>query len=192
LLFLIIILLYFIPAPVPVPFSQVPHTYKENPPLARWVKRQRYQYKLKVENKQSTMTDERIILLENIGFIWDSHAAAWAEKLNELKDYAQLRSDWYVTLKKNNTRASPDCWRNRQDEVPHTSYSLVRRSNYNSNVPSTYPENPQLATWVKCQRRQYKLLRDGKTSNMTLERIVELEQIGFVWEVRKTWEGGRK
>jgi hypothetical protein len=78
-------------------YSQVPHTYAENPPLARWVKRQRYQYKLKIESKQSTMTDERIIMLENIGFIWDSHAAAWEEKLMELKEYTQLRGNWCVT-----------------------------------------------------------------------------------------------
>jgi hypothetical protein len=62
------------------------------------VKRQRYQYKLKVESKQSTMTDERIKLLENIGFIWDSHAAAWAEKLHELKEYTKAKGDWYVTF----------------------------------------------------------------------------------------------
>lgn len=96
------------------------------------------------------MTDQRAKLLEDIGFIWDSHAAAWAEKLHELKDYAAARGD--------------------------------------CNVPSTYPENPQLATWVKCQRRQYKLLRDSKTSNMTVDRIVELEKLGFVWEVRKSFE----
>lgn len=131
-----------------LPCSQVPHTYKENPALARWVKRQRYQYKLKVDGKMSTMTDERITLLENIGFIWDSHAAAWAEKLYELKDFTRRRG--------------------------------------HCNVPSTFPENPQLATWVKCQRRQYKLLRDDKVSNMTVDRILELEKVGFVWEVRKT------
>jgi hypothetical protein len=116
------------------------------------VKRQRYQYKLKADGQMSTMTDERITLLENIGFIWDSHAAAWAEKLYELKDFHRERG--------------------------------------HCNVPSTYPENPQLATWVKCQRRQYKLLRDGKTSNMTMDRIVELENVGFVWEVRKSWDQG--
>ena len=80
--------------------------------IVKWIRR----YKLKMENKQSTMTDERVRLLEEIGFIWDSHAAAWAEKLHELKEYAELRGD--------------------------------------CNVPSTYPSNPQLATWVKCQRRQ--------------------------------------
>ena len=100
------------------------------------------------------MTDERVHLLEDIGFIWDSHAAAWAEKLHELKEYAEIRGD--------------------------------------CNVPSTYPASPQLATWVKCQRRQYKLLRDGKTSNMTVGRIKQLEAIGFVWEVRKSWDSTRK
>ena len=116
--------------------------------MARWVKRQRYQYKLKTEGQMSTMTDQRAKLLEDIGFIWDSHAAAWADKLHELKDYARVKG--------------------------------------NCNVPSTFPENPQLATWVKCQRRQYKLLRDKRTSNMTVDRVLQLEKIGFVWEVRKS------
>ena len=126
--------------------SCVPHTLKENPALARWVKRQRYQYKLKNEGKASTMTDERVVALENAGFVWDSHGAAWMERLNELQDY--------------------------------------RVKNEHCNVPSNFPENPQLATWVKCQRRQYKLFRGGKPSNMTLERIAELEKLDFGWELR--------
>ena len=65
----------------------VPHTYKENPALARWVKRQRYQYKLRQDGKQSTMTQERIVALEEIGFIWDSHGSAWMERWNELRDF---------------------------------------------------------------------------------------------------------
>mmetsp|Transcript_29003 Transcript_29003/g.85800 ORF Transcript_29003/g.85800 Transcript_29003/m.85800 type:complete len:117 (-) Transcript_29003:513-863(-) len=48
-------------------------------------------------------------------------------------------------------------------------------------VPSTYGVNPQLAVWVKCQRRQYKLHREGRSSGMTEERIRELERAGFVW-----------
>ena len=40
------------------------------------------------------MTDERVELLGKIGFIWDSHAAAWEEKLNELKEYAKDTGDW--------------------------------------------------------------------------------------------------
>lgn len=124
----------------------VPHTYKENLPLARWVKRQRYQYKLMMEGKSSTMTSERIQVLEGIGFIWDSQGAAWNERLLELKEF--------------------------------------RRAHRHCNVPSNFQGNPQLATWVKCQRRQYKLHKEGKTSNMTSERIQSLEDIGFEWLLR--------
>ena len=124
----------------------VPHTFSENLPLARWVKRQRYQYKLMRDGKSSTMTEERVKALEDIGFIWDSQGAAWGERLAELQQY--------------------------------------RREFGHSNVPSNFSQNPQLATWVKCQRRQYKLHQEGKPSNMTPQRIRELENLGFEWELR--------
>lgn len=62
----------------------VPHTYTENAPLAQWVKRQRYQYKLKSEGKRSTLSDERVRLLDQIGFIWNSHDVVWEERWHEL------------------------------------------------------------------------------------------------------------
>jgi hypothetical protein len=124
----------------------VPHTFDENPTLSRWVKRQRYQYKLKKESKTSTMTNARILQLEDIGFVWDSHAAAWQERRNELAFYQTEHGD--------------------------------------CNVPSNYLRNPQLATWVKCQRRQCKIFWNGKTSNMTLDRFTSLNQLGFTWELR--------
>ena len=124
----------------------VPHTFTQNLPLARWVKRQRYQYKLMQEGKASSMTPERIQTLQSIGFVWDSQAAAWSERLGELQRF----------------------------QVAHG----------HANVPSNFAPHPQLATWVKCQRRQYKLFRDGKPSNMTKERIQMLETIGFEWELR--------
>lgn len=124
----------------------VPHTHTENLPLARWVKRQRYQYKLMQEGKPSTMTEERVKALEEIGFIWDSQGAAWQERLGELTEF--------------------------------------RKSFGHTNVPSNYSENCQLATWVKCQRRQYKLYCQGKPSNMTADRVKQLENLGFEWELR--------
>lgn len=124
----------------------VPHTFNENLPLARWVKRQRYQYKLMVEGKPSTMTEERVTALQDIGFVWDSQGAAWEERLAELMDFVRIFA--------------------------------------HANVPSNYAENPQLATWVKCQRRQYKLFIENKPSNMTQERINKLESLGFEWELR--------
>jgi hypothetical protein len=52
------------------------------------------------------------------------------------------------------------------------------------NVPHNYDLNTKLPTWIKCQRRQNKLLQQGKTSNMTQERIDMLLQLGFKWGVR--------
>lgn len=126
----------------------VPHTYPSNAALARWVKRQRYQYKLLQEGKQSSMTQDRIKILQDIGFVWDSHEAAWQERLSELLEFK-------------------------------TEYG-------NCLVPSNCPERPQLATWVKCQRRQYKLYWEGRPSNMTVERIMVLEKNGFEWELRSS------
>jgi Helicase associated domain len=125
--------------------AAVPHTYPANPQLARWVKRQRRQYKLRRENRQSTMTTDRLDLLSSVGFVWDSHDVNWREKLFALENY--------------------------------------RKQFGNCNVPSNFRDK-KLATWVKCQRRQYKLYWDGKPSAMGPDRILELEKIGFEWEIR--------
>lgn len=65
----------------------VPNCHPENPALAQWTKRQRYQYKLKQDGKRSTITDERVRALDEAGFVWDSHKAVWSERLEELKEF---------------------------------------------------------------------------------------------------------
>lgn len=56
-------------------------------------------------------------------------------------------------------------------------------------VPHNYPDSPKLAEWIKFQRQQRKLFVKGKHSQLTPERVVMLEKIGFVWEARiDAWE----
>eukprot|EP00816_Leptocylindrus_hargravesii_P003045 CAMPEP_0196819734 /NCGR_PEP_ID=MMETSP1362-20130617/71927_1 /TAXON_ID=163516 /ORGANISM="Leptocylindrus danicus, Strain CCMP1856" /LENGTH=591 /DNA_ID=CAMNT_0042198315 /DNA_START=74 /DNA_END=1849 /DNA_ORIENTATION=- len=57
-------------------------------------------------------------------------------------------------------------------------------------VPSRYPDNPQLGQWVTNQRRQYKLLMQGKKSFMSQRQVHELESLGFVWSLvdQVPWE----
>mmetsp|Transcript_20077 Transcript_20077/g.32415 ORF Transcript_20077/g.32415 Transcript_20077/m.32415 type:complete len:423 (+) Transcript_20077:101-1369(+) len=74
----------------------VPHHFAENPGLAQWVKRQRYQYKLKSEGKRSTLSDERVRLLNKIGFIWNSHDAVWEERLQDLMLFKQIHGHCIV------------------------------------------------------------------------------------------------
>eukprot|EP00529_Nitzschia_sp_RCC80_P019903 CAMPEP_0113485136 /NCGR_PEP_ID=MMETSP0014_2-20120614/24327_1 /TAXON_ID=2857 /ORGANISM="Nitzschia sp." /LENGTH=430 /DNA_ID=CAMNT_0000378771 /DNA_START=97 /DNA_END=1389 /DNA_ORIENTATION=+ /assembly_acc=CAM_ASM_000159 len=66
----------------------VPHTSKEFPTLGRWVKRQRYQYKIMMDGKnESTMTPARVQVLERAGFIFDSHGSSWAQRFAELQQF---------------------------------------------------------------------------------------------------------
>jgi hypothetical protein len=48
-------------------------------------------------------------------------------------------------------------------------------------VPTSFPPNPQLAVWVKSQRRQFKLFVSGRKSSMTKERRTQLSSLGFVF-----------
>jgi len=58
-----------------------------------------------------------------------------------------------------------------------------------TNVPQRYAKNKPLGLWVKRQRCQYKLVKEGKPSPLTKERIVLLNKLGFVWEVYDSvWE----
>jgi hypothetical protein len=66
----------------------VPHNWEHNKEMAQWVKRQRYQFKLRCQGQRNMLTDERLRALEEIGFIWSSHYANWDEKFQELKEFS--------------------------------------------------------------------------------------------------------
>ena len=67
----------------------VPLTWPKNPSLSHWIKRQRHQHRLKKEQKHHTLTEERLEKLMSIGFVWDSQAAQWEERWNELKRFRE-------------------------------------------------------------------------------------------------------
>lgn len=54
----------------------------------------------------------------------------------------------------------------------------------NCMVPQRYQANSQLGTWVHTQRRQYKLMSEGKKSSMTKEKADALDSIGFFWAAK--------
>jgi hypothetical protein len=56
-------------------------------------------------------------------------------------------------------------------------------------VPRGYAENPRLASWVAEQRKQYKLMKDGKQSSITPERVLMLKELGFAWNAQEAaWD----
>lgn len=67
----------------------VPLNYKKYPKLGLWVKEQRRHYTLMKQGKRSHMNEERVKVLTDIGFCWDTHEAAWMERFRELVDFKQ-------------------------------------------------------------------------------------------------------
>ena len=59
------------------------------------------------------------------------------------------------------------------------------KANYgHTSVTTKYQANVRLATWCKCQRQQYRLFVEGKPSNLSHERIQELEKLEFDWKLQ--------
>tara|TARA_B100001142_G_scaffold260516_1_gene262921 strand:- start:205 stop:453 length:249 start_codon:yes stop_codon:yes gene_type:complete len=48
----------------------VPQVYSKNKALGTWVHTQRKQYRLRSEGKKSHLTEERIKVLSEAGFVW--------------------------------------------------------------------------------------------------------------------------
>ena len=69
--------------------SVVPHCFihEGSDGLASWCKRQRFQWKEYVRNKRTTISPERKAKLDELGFIWDSHDAAWQANFQRLLNF---------------------------------------------------------------------------------------------------------
>ncbi|WP_231911662.1 DEAD/DEAH box helicase [Chlamydia suis] len=117
----------------------VPHKYPQNPQLAVWVSHQRADF------KEGKLAEDKIARLEELGFVWRVLEEAWEKNFLELKRF--------------------------------------REEHGHCKVPGGYPQNPQLAVWVRHQRADFK---EGKLAE---DKIARLEELGFVWDVLKeVWE----
>jgi len=69
--------------------TSVPNKYPPNPQLATWVAEQRRHYKAinKDSTKKTSLSDERIRVLEEMGFRWSVQESLWDERLQELTKY---------------------------------------------------------------------------------------------------------
>lgn len=68
----------------------VPNRYKQMPQLGSWVSTQRRHYKLKKAGKDAPLTQQRMDLLNMIGFVWatkDPRHVPWELRFNELSNY---------------------------------------------------------------------------------------------------------
>lgn len=81
----------------------VPTHYAAQPKLGRWVHTQRHQRRLLQKGKKSSMTQERIDLLDKLLFSWEVRPslerprASWQQRFEELKDFHAKNGHFLVT-----------------------------------------------------------------------------------------------
>mmetsp|Transcript_13816 Transcript_13816/g.33438 ORF Transcript_13816/g.33438 Transcript_13816/m.33438 type:complete len:556 (+) Transcript_13816:179-1846(+) len=130
--------------------------------LGRWVNNQRQYYKKREQGESSSLTEDRINSLEELGFIWSMNTPVsekraktlqtqWEERLQELQEYKRDYGDL--------------------------------------NVPLREGKYKELGKWVMNQRYYYKTRLEGQKNSLTLERIQDLDNIGFLWTIKGKREG---
>ncbi|MEB2690595.1 DEAD/DEAH box helicase [Chlamydia suis] len=185
---------------------KVPKRYPQNPQLASWVSNQRSDF------KGGKLSEDKIARLEELGFVWRVLEEAWEENFLELKRFQEEHGHcnvphkypkspqlavWVSNQRKDFKKGdlSEDriarleeigfVWRVLEEAWEENFLELqrFREEHGHCNVPQRHPQNPQLASWVRRHRADFK---DGKISE---DKIARLEEIGFVWDVLKEeWE----
>jgi hypothetical protein len=145
----------------------VPSNWPENPSLAQWVKRQRYQHKLKTEGKHSNLTDEREAALNKQGFVWDSHAIFWDERLSELCAFRDKHGHCNVPTKYPDNQPLA-VWAKCQ----RRQFSLFFQGDHRSNMTLERASKLVLAGFVLNPRQQQKRT---KHSRLATRRTTKLE-----------------
>jgi hypothetical protein len=97
------------------------------------------------------MTEERILKLEELGFVW--------------------------TLRSN----PEGVWRKRIEELRKFKIKNGNRPHPFSAVPAYYKENPRLGAWAANLRAQMVLVKKNELSTLNQEKINELNSLGFCW-----------
>ena len=169
---------------------KVPARFKANPKLGRWVMTQRRQFTLLMQGFPSALTADRIRRLESIGFTWTVRpepVTTWNTKFQELK--GKLSFMQYVCSHLVYTLSSSLCRVNVKliyflNLIIILIYTAYKATYGNCMVPQRYQANPQLGTWVHTQRRQYKLMQEGKKCSMTKEKAAALDSVGFFWAAK--------
>jgi len=183
----------------------VPKDWSGNPQLGAWVNSQRR------SKKKSILNTDRICRLDKIGFLWDIIDSGWEDNYSELSEYYKIYGHTDVPIKwhenpqlgkwvsfqrsKNRKHRLSESQIQRLESIkfnwnPKDNWnemyaSLVEYKNLygHCNVSRSWQIAPELSNWVNRQRSQY------RKGHLDIENIEKLEDIGFLWNVRKNiWE----
>jgi len=177
----------------------VPADWAANPELAVWVGLQRG------AKRRNRLTADQLRRMDDIGFAWSIHDGDWDVMFAKLVEYlrpmhngkprnvamsAELRR-WTLTQRQFKNRGELEPERERKlnsigfEWQPHSRqwqemFDALRKfhaDNGHCRVPSKWPRNPKLASWVATQRAR------KSSGKLSAERIAALDVLGFSWRI---------
>jgi hypothetical protein len=157
----------------------VSKSYPSDVAFGAWVHRQRYFYKLFHEGKPNQLTEERIDLLNSIGFFWSGNGTLSLEE-SAVPKKTTPRSN-------SQNRTAEEFWQFNYEKLQ----AFKERSGHLF-VSSGDTIDNTLRDFVAYQRREYKKREEGKPSSMTEERVRLLVELGFHWEARSGIAKGKQ
>lgn len=176
----------------------VPSRYKANKNLAVWVANLRARY------KRRQISEQRLRLLERIGFCWTSERSKWQKMFEALKEFIAENghsivpmvydqcpelSTWIRNLRKDCRKGVVS--KDKVEQLASIGFTFevldrmwfekveelrAFRSTYgHCRVPNRWPQNPSLARWVHLQRQR------RKDNSLPANRVALLDTMEFEW-----------
>ena len=152
-----------------------PSKYPPSPRLPKWLEVQRKNYRDYMGGRPSNMTPERKGKLDEIGFVWKVTARHVAGKTSLLRPKKPLRPD--------DSSHNADWEKNFEDLAAYRAEFGDTRVN-RTKVKGQY----RLKIFVGWQRKQYRKFIQAEPSQLTPDRILRLEDLGFEWTVNSKRE----
>jgi len=175
---------------------------KDNPKLGMWCQNQRTAY------NRNKLSQDRVIRLEQFGFLLDPFAAAWEEMFAELVAYKKAHGDCNVpAIWKDNPSLGMWCYVQRRTyrvnklspdhikrleqlgfvwellevawEEMFANLTVYKQAHGDCNVPQNWKDNPKFGHWCSTQRVRY------RKNILSPDRVKRLEDLGFRFVVRE-------
>jgi len=153
----------------------VPNSYTEDFSLRDWVKNQRFQYRALKGGEISRLNDQRIRMMEEIGFVFEVPAARTGPRPKYSEHVARPPKPIpeYIDI----VRSKATRWNEKYEQL-----QKFKEKHGHCIVPTKYKTNPQLGCWVSTQRVHYKRMQVGRLNSLSQEKIDRLNALDFVWD----------
>jgi Helicase associated domain. len=177
---------------------RVPKRYPENPSLGNWVNKSRQLYRKYLQGENTSMTKERVEILNKMGFLWSGNTASSHPKNhNNVHDANHKNDDNHENHHTHHDddndamhtvqHVKSDSWHdNYQTLIKQIQLTQTHQdTTYGQNGSKTSPRNTKLGVWAANQRREYQKWQRGEKTSITKDKIDLLNEIGFDWN---PWE----